>query len=100
MIGITLLGQVGRRHVRYSSDAMALPMVPEKLVFADPTAKITVVAISTTTGVAGALDGDPAADAGDYTAACGVLGGLPGQATRITGATGGSRTMGIDAGAI
>ena len=63
-------------------------------------AKITVVAISTTTGVPGALDGDPTADAGDYAAACGVLGGVPGQATRITGATGGSHAIGINAGTI
>ena len=63
-------------------------------------AAITVVAVSTTTGVPAALDDDPAADAGDYAAACGGIGGTPGQATRITAATGGSHTTGIDAGAI
>jgi hypothetical protein len=63
-------------------------------------AKITVVAISTTTGVAAALDDDPTAGAGDYNAACGAPGGTAGQATRIVGATGGTHTAGIDAGAI
>ena len=48
-------------------------------------ATITVVAVSTTTGVPAALDDDPAADAGDYAAACGGIGGTPGQATRISG---------------
>ena len=58
-----------------------------------------VVAVSTTTGPAAALDDDPAAGANDY-GACGAPGGTAGQATRITGATGGSHTTGIDAGAI
>jgi hypothetical protein len=59
-------------------------------------AGITVVAIGTDTGTAGALDGDPTAGSTDY-GACPV-GGTPGQATRITGATpGGSHTTGVDA---
>jgi hypothetical protein len=59
-------------------------------------AGITVVAISTDTGVAGALDGDPAFDNFDYSVC--TIGGSPGQATRITGATpGGSHTTGVDA---
>ena len=58
----------------------------------------TVVAVSTTTGFANALDDDPTAGAGDY-GVC-TVGGTPGQATRITGATGGSHTTGIDAGTI
>src|SRR6266536_4201123 len=62
-------------------------------------ANITVVAISTTTGFPAALDDDPTQSAGDY-GACGVPGGSPGQATRITAATSGSLTTGIDAGAI
>ena len=60
-------------------------------------AGITVVAISTDTGTAGALDGDPTAGSTDY-GICAVVGGSPGQATRITGATpGGSHTTGVDA---
>jgi hypothetical protein len=58
-------------------------------------ADITVVAISTDTGTPGALDGDPTADNFDY-GAC-TIGGSPGQATRIAGATGGSHTTGVDA---
>jgi len=61
-------------------------------------AKITVVAISTDTGTVGALDGDPAAGSTDY-GVC-TVGGTPGQATRITGATGGSHTTGVDAATI
>jgi hypothetical protein len=62
-------------------------------------AGITVVAISTDTGVAGALDGDPRAGAIDY-AGCPVE-GYPGQATRITAATpGGSHTTGVNAASI
>jgi Integrin beta chain VWA domain len=62
------------------------------------TADITVVAISTTTGPAAALDDDPAVGSFNY-AVC-TVGGTPGQATRITGATGGSHTTGIDAASI
>ncbi|MGG5258426.1 hypothetical protein [Phycicoccus avicenniae] len=62
-------------------------------------AGITVVAVSTTTGAPDALDGDPQADAGDYTTCPGA--GSPGQATRITAATpGGVHVSGIDAGSI
>ena len=57
-------------------------------------ATITVVAISTDTGTAGALDGDPTAGSADY-GVC-TVGGTPGQATRITGATHGSHTTGVD----
>ena len=60
-------------------------------------AGITVVAISTDTGTAGALDGDPTAGSTDY-GICTVVGGSPGQATRITSATpGGSHTTGVNA---
>jgi hypothetical protein len=56
---------------------------------------ITVVAISTDTGTAGALDGDPTAGSTDY-GVC-TVGGSPGQATRIAGATpGGSHTSGVN----
>jgi hypothetical protein len=62
-------------------------------------AGITVVAISTDTGVASALDGDPTIGSFDY-AACPV-GGSPGQATRIAAATpGGTHTSGVNAGSI
>ena len=59
------------------------------------TPPITVVAVSTDTGTTGALDGDPTAENFDY-AVC-TIGGSPGQATRIAGATGGSHTTGVDA---
>lgn len=58
-------------------------------------AAITLVAVSTDTGTAGALDGDPTADSTDY-GACAV-GGTAGQATRMTAATpGGTHTAGIN----
>lgn len=50
----------------------------------------TVVALSTTTGYPDGLDDDPTLYGGDYLGACGVEGGAPGQATRITDATGGT----------
>jgi hypothetical protein len=61
--------------------------------------KITVVAISTDTGTAGALDGDPTAGSTDY-GVC-TVGGSAGQATRIAAATpGGSHTSGVNTGTI
>ena len=51
-------------------------------------AKVKVIAVSTTTGVAGGLNGDPAAGATDY-GICGNPGGAANQATRIAAATGG-----------
>ncbi len=59
-------------------------------------ADITVVAVSTTTGFANALDDDPTSGAFDYPAP----GGAAGQATRITAATGGSHTTGVNPGTI
>jgi len=65
-------------------------------LLADP--GITVVAISTDTGVAGALDGDPGPGPGNFDYGACAIGGSPGQATRITGATpGGSHTTGVNA---
>jgi hypothetical protein len=62
-------------------------------------AGITLVAVSTDTGVAGALDGDPTAGSTDY-GAC-PIGGSPGQATRMTAATpAGTHTVGINAATI
>ncbi|MFM9436549.1 hypothetical protein ACFDR9_003633 [Janthinobacterium sp. CG_23.3] len=58
---------------------------------------IAVLAISTANP---GLDGDPAAGATDYVAQCGPPGGTPGQATRITNATGGALAVGINAGSI
>ncbi|RBQ19198.1 hypothetical protein DP939_14730 [Spongiactinospora rosea] len=56
-------------------------------------AEIIVVAVSTITGFYPAgLDDDPAADAGNYTVC--TIGGSPGQATRITAATGGAHVAG------
>jgi hypothetical protein len=65
--------------------------VTTKLVGQD----ISVIAISTDTGTPDALDGDPTSGA-DYVSACGPPGGTPGQATRITTATGGTLVVGID----
>lgn len=59
-------------------------------------ANITVVAVSTTTGFANALDDDPTVGAFDYPAP----GGAAGQATRITAATAGSHTTGVNPGTI
>ncbi|MFD7154620.1 hypothetical protein ACFV9C_08485 [Kribbella sp. NPDC059898] len=62
-------------------------------------AGITLVAVSTDTGTAGALDGDPTLGSTDY-APCPV-GGSAGQATRMTAATpGGTHTIGVNAGQI
>lgn len=58
--------------------------------------KISVIAISTTSGsAANALDGDPVATSTDY-GVCGAPGGAPGQATRIANVTGGRHVLGID----
>lgn len=59
--------------------------------------KISAIAISTTTGTAGALDADPVPLSIDYNAACGAPGGSAGQATRIAAQTGGIHATGIDA---
>ena len=79
----------------------AISGLPYNIDEASATAKlvaqnISVIAISTTTGTTNALDGDPAAGAGDYTAACGPVGGSSGQATRIANATNGKHVIGID----
>jgi hypothetical protein len=60
---------------------------------------ITVIAISTTTGALG-LDGDPAASATDYQAACGPAGGAAGQATSLATATGGTVLLDVEPTAI
>ncbi len=58
-------------------------------------AEITVVAVSTTTGAdPDALDGDPDADASNYTTC--PPAGTAGQASRITAATGGEHRSGVD----
>lgn len=57
---------------------------------------ISVIAISTVTGVPGALDADPVPFSSDYNAACGAPAGAAGQATRIAAATGGLAVSGID----
>src|SRR5262249_10509497 len=64
-------------------------------------AKVTVLAISTTTGFVNRLDDDPTVNAADYAGTC-AIGGTPGQATNIAAgaAPGGSHTTGINAGAI
>ncbi|WP_345802848.1 hypothetical protein AAIB33_07125 [Microbacterium sp. AZCO] len=73
--------------------------ITEATATADLTAaKITVIAVSTTTGFAAALDDDPNADAADY--APSVPAGSAGQATRITAATSGSHTTGVNPGDI
>ena len=64
-------------------------------------ARISVVAVSTPTSPANpaGLDGDPAAGSDGYGGRC-PIGGTPGQATRIAGATGGSYAGGLDAAAL
>jgi len=57
----------------------------------------TVLAISTATP---GLDDDPKVNANGYGGQCGAPSGLPGQATRITNATGGALATGINAGNI
>lgn len=53
-----------------------------------------VIAISTNTGVANALDGDPTGLSADYAGTC-AIGGNAGQATRIADATGGVHLTGV-----
>ncbi|MFH8249082.1 hypothetical protein ACH3VR_01780 [Microbacterium sp. B2969] len=73
--------------------------ITEATATADLTgAKITVVAVSTTTGFGAGLDDDPNAFSVDY--APSVPAGAAGQATRITAATGGSLTSGVNPGDI
>jgi len=62
-------------------------------------AGVRVIAISTNTGVPGALDGDPTGFSGDYTGIC-AIGGSAGQATRIAAATGGVHLTGVAPGDI
>ena len=57
----------------------------------------TVIAISTTTGYVNALNDNPTLSAFNYTSACGTPGGSSGQANRISDATGGSHTSGVNA---
>ena len=57
-------------------------------------AGVRVIAISTNTGVGGALDGDPTGLSGDYAGTC-VIGGSAEQATRIATATGGVHLTGV-----
>ena len=59
-------------------------------------AGVRVIAISTDTGVGGALDGDPSGLSGDYAPTC-AIGGSAGQATRIAVATGGVHLTGVAA---
>jgi hypothetical protein len=58
-------------------------------------ADIKVVAISTLTGFPAGLDDDPTLAGGDYLAACGAENGAPGQASRISAATGGVHLTGV-----
>lgn len=73
--------------------AISEASVTNKLVGED----IAVIAISTVTGTAGALDADPVPLSTDYGGACGAAGGAAGQATRIATATSGQHVSGIDA---
>jgi hypothetical protein len=71
--------------------------ITEASVTADlQSAGLTVVAVSTTTGYPNGLDDDPTYSAGDYAGTC-TIGGTPGQATRITGATGGTALLNVPA---
>lgn len=58
-------------------------------------ANISVIAISTITGYPAGLDDDPTSPANDYSGYCSID-GTPGQATRISAATGGTHVTGID----
>lgn len=60
------------------------------------TEKISVIAISTDTGIPNALDADPIPFSSDYNADCGAPGGTAGQATRIAAATGGAHAVGVN----
>lgn len=72
------------------------PTVTEASASANLVAQaITVLAISTANP---GLDDDPTVAAGGYGGQCGVPGGMPGQARRITNATGGTLATGINAG--
>jgi len=64
-------------------------------------AKITVVAVSTPTSPLNpaGLDGDPTAGSNGYNGLC-PIGGTPGQAQKITAATGGSEINGLNAPAL
>lgn len=62
--------------------------------------KISVIAIGTDTGVAGALDADPVVNSSDYAGSCGAPAGSAGQGTRIANATGGKFVNGINAATI
>jgi hypothetical protein len=59
-------------------------------------AGVRVIAISTDTGVSGALDANPTTLSGDYAPFC-AIGGSAGQATRIAAATGGVHLTGVAA---
>ena len=60
-------------------------------------AGIQVIAISTSTGYLDSLDDNPLLYGGDYTSTYGIVeGGTPGQATRITDATGGVHLTGVN----
>ena len=71
--------------------------ITEASATADLQAAITVVAVehSPLSAASNALDDDPDIDAGDYTTC--PPAGAAGQATRISAATGGSHTTGINA---
>jgi hypothetical protein len=56
---------------------------------------ISVIAISTDTGIPGALDGNPNTTPNDYQEDCNILNGSSGQASRIAEATGGIHVTGI-----
>lgn len=71
------------------------PDITEATTTADlQAAGITVIAISTTTGFTNALNHDPTVSAFNYVPYC-PIGGVAGQADRITAATGGSHATGV-----
>jgi len=75
--------------------------IDEARVIADlQAAGITVIAISTVTGFPNGLNHDPAPFSSNYPGTCAIIDGVLDQANRITVATGGSHTSGINAATI
>jgi hypothetical protein len=80
-----------------AASGLAAPITEASVTAKLVAEQITVLAISTATP---GLDDDPKSGATDYVSACGAPGGTPGQATRISSATGGQFATGVNPGTI